>query len=402
MKKGTITNVSITDPDISGRIDALLVQKTRTSNNSVVQSWNLVNYQSTDDIDLKNGNFYLKIFPYYINIDPLPVWFKVGNNGTENLTVQCIITEGKHGFKNIKKLGSGESMDVAGCYRLEYRVVRFSLGNLGIQLIDGIGRTYRNKLVAAGIMRINDLCGKKALEVSKNTGIPVIRLAEWIRKAEIAISIHVSGEKYKRIAGEKISVLLRTPINDLMKKVGRTKKEIEGLMDVLGNLTVTIDDKYMKNMRLENLFDGKSMDITGYPSPKYRVMCLSLGSLDVQFIDGVGRISKDKLHHAGITKVADMVGKEALELSRAVHIPIMKLAEYIRKAEIACSMVSSKKYERIAEEKIVDLLNTSVDDLIRKTRRTKKEIEELMNVLENLTVAIDARYLKNMSLKNLL
>ena len=173
-------------------------------------------------------------------------------------------------------------------------------------------------------------------------------------------------------------------------------------MDVLGDLTVTVDDRYTKNMLLENLFDDKDIDITTYPTLERKITCLSLGGLDAQFIDGVGKINKDKLIHAGVMKIADLVGKEALELSRATHISIMKLVEYIRKAEIACSIgVSGKKYEKIADEKIVDLLNTSVDDLVRKTRRTKKEIEELMNALGNLTVAIDARYMKNMSLKNL-
>lgn len=255
MKEGAIANVSITDPDISGRIDALLVQKVQTSNNKVVKNWRLMNYQATEDIDLEDGKFYLKIFPYFINIDPLPVWFRVDNNGSENLLIQCVITEKRPGFKNVKKLRSGESIDIAGCYKLEYRVVRFSLRNLGVQFVDGVGRVYRNRLLPLGIMKIGDLAGKEALELSKATKIPVIKLAEWIRKAEIACGLKVSQEEFESIGEELVIDLLNTPVDDLVEKTGRTKKQIEELMDTIGNLTIVIDADYAKKMPLENLFE---------------------------------------------------------------------------------------------------------------------------------------------------
>ena len=255
MAEGAITKVTISDPDISGRIDALHVQKVKTSNDAVVKEWRLVNYQSTGDIDLKNGEFYLKVFPYYINIDPLPVWFTVKNNGTKSLITQCITTERRQGFKNIKRLRSGEEMDIAGCYRLEYRVVRFSVGNLGVQVVDGIGRKRRDKLVSMGIMKVSDLCGKEALDLSKVTGISVMRLAEYIRKAEIACEIKVSEEDYESIGEETIIELLNTPVGDLVKRTGRTKTEIEELMDTIGEITIVIDATYMRNLSLNTFFE---------------------------------------------------------------------------------------------------------------------------------------------------
>lgn len=254
MAEGAITKVTISDPDISGRIDALLVQKVKTSNDAVVKTWRLVNYQSTGDIDLKNGEFYLKVFPYFINIDPLPVWFIVKNSGTKSLITQCITTERRQGFKNIKRLKSGEEMNIAGCYRLEYRVVRYSAGNLGVQVIDGIGRRRRNRLVSKGVMKVSDLCGKEALELSKATGISVMRLAEYIRKAEIACGIKVSEEDYGSISEETIIELLKTPVEDLVKKTKKTKTKIEELMDTIGDITIVIDAAYMRNLSLDTFF----------------------------------------------------------------------------------------------------------------------------------------------------
>lgn len=255
MGEGIIVEAKIEDPDIRGRIDALRVLKVKSSNDRVVRTWRLVNYQSTGNINLEDGAYYLKIFPYFINIDPLPVWFKVFNHGTTPLFIQCITTERKPGFKNIKKLKGGEKMDIAGCYRLEYRVVAAWLGDLGVQLIDGVGRRYRNKLVPAGILRVEDLAGKEALALSKIMGISVMRLTEFIRKAEIACGIEVDGDVFEKIGDRKITRLLNTPVSVLARDAGVSTKKIEELMDVLGNVAIAMDNACVNKLVLEDLFE---------------------------------------------------------------------------------------------------------------------------------------------------
>ncbi|MDI6655095.1 MAG: hypothetical protein QME59_04340, partial [Candidatus Hydrothermarchaeota archaeon] len=158
-------------------------------------------------------------------------------------------------FKNVSTLKSGKSINIAGCYRILYRCAVFSLEELSILFINRIGRVIRNKLTSVGILKIGDLAGKEALELSKATGINVIRMAEFIRKAEIACAVRVRGDEYESIGDERIVNLLNTPVSTLAKKTGRTKEEIEELMDRLGDLAVAIDAKYLKKLSLEDLFE---------------------------------------------------------------------------------------------------------------------------------------------------
>lgn len=247
--------VTITDPDVAVRIDGIEVKKIRYIDDKPARVWRLEDYQSTEEVDLENGEFHLTILPYWRLVDPLPVWFQLENTGTSKLLVESVLTEGKPAFKNVSTLKSGRSMSIAGCYKILYRCAVFSLEELSILFVNGIGRTIRDKLASAGILKIGDLVEKEAVELSKVTGINIVRAAEFIRKAEIACAVRVSGDDYESVGDERIVTLLNTPVSALVRKTGRTKEEIDGLMDKLGDLALAIDAKYLKKLSLEDLFE---------------------------------------------------------------------------------------------------------------------------------------------------
>lgn len=254
-KNETFVKVTITDPDIAVRIDGVHVRKIRSVDNREVERWDLEDYRSKE-IDLKNGKFYLSLLPYWRQIDPLPVWFRTDNEGTTNLLVKCILTEGKPGFKHVTTLKGGKGVNIAGCYKIEYRVLRHSLRNLSILFVDGIGRRYMDKIVkSTGIMDIGNLAGKDALNLSKTTGIRVTKLAELIRKAEIACAIRVNEDDYETISDKRIIELLNSSVDDLASRTNISKEKIEALMDTLGDLVVAIDDRYIRKLALVDLFE---------------------------------------------------------------------------------------------------------------------------------------------------
>lgn len=88
-----VARIRIVDPDV---VDRVGVEKRKTKDDGVVgKIWRLGNYQSTDDIDLEDGKFYLRLWPYFEIVDPLPVWFQLENTGTTKLLVESVLTEGK-------------------------------------------------------------------------------------------------------------------------------------------------------------------------------------------------------------------------------------------------------------------------------------------------------------------
>ncbi len=117
-----ITRVRIVDPDV---VDRVLVEKRKTKNDAVVEKWRLGNYQSTPDINLAKGKFYLSLFPYFENVDPLPVWTKVYNKADGKLMMKCVLTEGGKEFRNLGTIEKHNNMDIPTCLNIEYRVMCF-------------------------------------------------------------------------------------------------------------------------------------------------------------------------------------------------------------------------------------------------------------------------------------
>lgn len=238
------------DPD---PIDRVRVQKVRTSDEGSVQSWNLSPGQTTGDIDLEEGNYFVKLVPY---IDPLPVWFKLDNKGDTKLDVQCILSYGTQlGFKTVDALKPGKSLNIPGCQDLEYRVLCFSMQNQSIINIDGIRLKYYQKLAAIGIRQIKHLAEKDLPTIYEATKITVPKLAEFIRKAEILCATKVSPDDFETIGDERIIPLLLTPIEDLVRKTGKSKGKVEALIDQLENLTVALDAGVIRKLQLKDLFE---------------------------------------------------------------------------------------------------------------------------------------------------
>lgn len=115
-----VAKIRIVDPDV---VDRVLVRKRNTKNDAVVEEWRLGNFDSTPDIDLEGGKFYLSLFPYFENVDPLPVWYKAYNNGDGKLIAKCVLSEGGKEFRNLGVIDKGKTLIIPACLNLEYRLL---------------------------------------------------------------------------------------------------------------------------------------------------------------------------------------------------------------------------------------------------------------------------------------
>lgn len=251
----TKAQVTIVDPDIRRRIDGVHVHKKRTSSGQKVRTWSLENYESSEEIDLDNGTYYLEMVPYWRQVDPLPVWVQVKNTGGVPVSVECITSEGKHGYKRLTVLKGNRSLNVPGIYNLSYLVRISTLSDLHVSYIRGISRRRGKIFESAGFLRIKDLKDQDAARLKSLVGMSPWSLARIIRSAELACDIRLDPEKFERIGHWPVKRVYNTPVPTLMRATGQPQKVVRDMMDRLGELALAIDYRYVRKVTLNMVFD---------------------------------------------------------------------------------------------------------------------------------------------------
>ncbi len=247
--------VTIVDPDIRIRIDGVHVYKRRTSNGQQEGKWALEDYESTREIDLDNGTYYLEMIPYWRGVDPLPVWAEVKNMGDVSLSVECVVSEGKRGYKRLTVLKGGKSINVPGIYNLSYRVGVSTLPDLHISYLRSVSKRRGKLFENAGFVKIRDLKDQDAAKLSPLIAIRSWKLARTIREAELACSIKLDPEKFEKISHWRVSKIYDTPMSELMNTTEQPQKIVMEMMDRLGELALAIDYPYIRKITLDMVFD---------------------------------------------------------------------------------------------------------------------------------------------------
>ncbi|MGB2728019.1 MAG: hypothetical protein WBD09_06035 [Halobacteriota archaeon] len=248
-----VAKIRIVDPDV---VDRVQVDKKNTKNDATVNRWDLGNYKSTEDVDLNDGKFYLRLWPYFENVDPLPVWFKIYNEGERKLIAKCVLSElQRPGAKQFKDLGiveSGKTLVVPACLRLEYRVLHFWLGSLDVRNINGITIEHRKKLVSIGIVVINDMLNKNLQDqVSRILGVDTTTILERVM---LSCSISVSSDKFAKIGNEYMRAISKWSADKIAEEAGVTEDDVRKLLSQLNDLSQAIEGLLFEEMRLRDIF----------------------------------------------------------------------------------------------------------------------------------------------------
>ena len=248
-----VAKIRIADPDV---VDRVSVEKRRTKNDAVVgKVWALGNYQSTDDIDLEDGNFYLRLWPYFEIVDPLPVWFKIYNNGERKLIAKCVLSELQKGkamqFKDLGIVDSGKNLPVPACLNLEYRVLHFWLGWLDATKIRGVTVEHMKKLVEVGIVTVNDLLNEdKRTQISQVFGEDTVTILE---RAKLLCGFSIDSHKFSDIENRYARAVMKWSATEIARESGATKEDAKKLLSQLGELNQALVAPIFEILKLRDI-----------------------------------------------------------------------------------------------------------------------------------------------------
>lgn len=249
-----VARIRIVDPDV---VDRVSVEKRKTKDDGVVgKVWQLGNYQSTDDMDLEDGKFYLRLWPYFEIVDPLPVWFKLYNNGERKLIAKCVLSELQIGkamqFKDLGIIESGKNLPVPACLNLEYRVLHFWLGWLDATKINGVTVEHLKKLVERGIVIVNDLLNReKYTQISQVFGNDT---AAILNRAKLLCNFSISPDKFAKIGDRYARAVMKWSAAEIVRESGATEEDAKKLLLQLKDLSQALVAPVFEILRLKDLF----------------------------------------------------------------------------------------------------------------------------------------------------
>ncbi len=248
-----VAKIRIVDPDV---VDRVSVEKRRTKNDVVVgKVWTLGNYQSTDDIDLEDGNFYLRLWPYFEIVDPLPVWFKIYNNGERKLIAKCVLSELQTGkamqFKDLGIIDSGKNLPVPACLNLEYRVLHFWLGWLDATKIKGITVEHMKKLVERRVVIVNDLLNKdKYAQISQVFENNTVTILE---RAKLLCGFSIDSYKFSNIEDKYARAVMKWSAAEIARESGATEEDAKKLLSQLKELYQALVAPVFEILKLKDI-----------------------------------------------------------------------------------------------------------------------------------------------------
>lgn len=244
-----IVKIRIVDPDI---IDRVRVEKTKSANNAIIQTWKLGNFQSTEDIDLKNGKLYLKLTPY---IDPLPVWFKVFNNGDKKLIAKCVLSELQQGggkrFKDLGIIERNKTLYVPACLGLEYRVLRFWLGSLDVRKINVVTTEHWIELVKENIITVKDL-----VDANSTTITSIFRTdADTALKSAKTLCDASIPKEFTGIENRHLVAIVKWTAGRLAAKAEVSNEEAQKLLNLLKDINQVLVPYVFETLMVRDLME---------------------------------------------------------------------------------------------------------------------------------------------------
>jgi hypothetical protein len=243
-----IAKIRIVDPDV---IDRVRVEK-MNSNNITLQQWNLGNFQSTEDIDLENGKFYLKLTPY---IDPLPVWFKVYNNGDKKLIAKCVLSELQQGggkqFKDLGIIERNKNLYVPACLGLEYRVLRFWLGSLDVRKINFVTIGHWKDLVKENIITIKSLVDANRTTITRIFG----KDADVVLKSAKTLCNASISKEFIGIENRHLAAIVKLSASMLAREADVSDEEARKLLNLMKDINQAMVPYVFETIMVRDLME---------------------------------------------------------------------------------------------------------------------------------------------------
>ena len=130
------------------------------------------------------------------------------------------------------------------------------LGPLPVISIDGVGDIYARKLIEHGIVDVEDLVSADVPTLAGSVEVPMLKLYEWKRKAELALSVQVDCALLGPLLAKGLVDILGTSDDQLSNVVNQPVNVINDLKRGISTLLVSLDDYVVQGLCLKDIIVG--------------------------------------------------------------------------------------------------------------------------------------------------
>jgi hypothetical protein len=130
------------------------------------------------------------------------------------------------------------------------------LAYLPIVNIEGIGDVFAKELEEHGINTLRDLAAADVFTLAESVEVPLLRLYEAKRKAELALSVKVDGALFEPLLEWSLIRIMETPINELSRASNQSINAVNSLKRDISTLLISLDNAVVENMVLGDLVVG--------------------------------------------------------------------------------------------------------------------------------------------------
>lgn len=127
------------------------------------------------------------------------------------------------------------------------------LANLPVINIAGVGDIHATKLEGYGLKTIRDMVLADVIALNRKTGISLVTLYTWKRKAEMAKDIKIDRTLFSSILKMRLGDIIAMPDEELCRKANLPIKIISDLKKDISTLLISLDNTIVRPMTLERL-----------------------------------------------------------------------------------------------------------------------------------------------------
>jgi len=130
------------------------------------------------------------------------------------------------------------------------------LSSLPVTNIQGIGDVYAGKLAEHDIVNVEDLASADALTLAELTGISMLEVYEWKRKAELFLSVKIDCASLAPLLDKRLVDILEMSDEQLANTAGQSIGVANDLKRRISTILVSLDRHVFQSLFLKDVITG--------------------------------------------------------------------------------------------------------------------------------------------------
>ncbi|MHA1265326.1 MAG: helix-hairpin-helix domain-containing protein [Candidatus Helarchaeota archaeon] len=282
-----------------------------------------------------------------------------------------------------------------------------TLDTLSVEAVDGIGPKITKRLKKLGINTLQDLVKVDPVMIYEKVQVPVHRMMEMAQKGRMILSLELDPEILDALAEKNYTIeqAIEEKPEVLMRITKKTSAEIVEFLKKMIQVTIFLDAYTSRTNSVAILHRLKKPEpekVKPRPKAPGGVVGESLDTLSVEAIDGIGPTLTKKLNNLGVYTLADLVRVNPPAVYKAMGLPVHKIMELRKKAQMILSLELDEDIINPLAEKDYTIEELIEEDPIKIRDLVKQPLDDVMEFLDNvvqITLFLDAATCRNNSVK---